>query len=301
MVRVRDRLKGASRRRLIGSGGPGSMDRMEWSAMGRVWAFPRRNRSARHRWEYIGRSGPDAYRMMDGSRSEAELRQRGGRMARAFAEAMGIRPSHQVLEVGCGVARIGRELAPLCGTYTGADISRSLLKRAGKRTAHLDNTGFVYLEGPGLAGLEGGRFQRLICHLVLLHLDEAEIRLLLREFRRVLSRDGIAYLDAWNLRQPQVWELFRREALDPRLRTQPHRSRFYTREALRDWLEASGLAAVWGRDDSFLLQAVAGRTDADGNEMDHLRTLLKEKGSLLRPQGRLEFGTLEPVQARRDH
>ena len=29
-----------------------------------------------------------------------------------------------VLDVGCGVARVGRELASLCGAYTGADRNR---------------------------------------------------------------------------------------------------------------------------------------------------------------------------------
>jgi SAM-dependent methyltransferase len=262
---------------------------MDWSRIGRLWSYPRRNLSPRSRWEYIGRSRLDAFRMMDGSTCEDDLRRRGEAMARAFAAALEIGPAHEVLEVGCGVARVARELAPLCGSYTGADISRSLLRRARERAASLANLQFVHLEGPGLAGLPDGGFQRLICHLVFLHLDEPEIRPLLREFGRVLTPGGVAYFDAWNLRHADVWDLFRRESLDPHTRRLPHRSRFYTREAVEDWLDASGLVPLWMSDGAFLVQVVAGRQDGDGQLHRAMAARLQREGRHLIPDGHLDF------------
>src|SRR6266478_6508306 len=46
-------------------------------------------------------------------------------------ELADMRPQDDVLEFGCGVARIGLELAPRCRTWTGADVSTNML-------AHLD-------------------------------------------------------------------------------------------------------------------------------------------------------------------
>ena len=262
---------------------------MDWSRIGRLWSFPGRNLSARTRWEYIGRSRTDAFQMMDGSACEEDLRHRGGRMALAFSTALDIRPSDTVLDVGCGVARVGRELASLCGAYTGADISRTLLRRARERTGHLGNVSFVHLGGMDLAELPAAHFSRLVCHLVFLHLDEPEIRALLRDFRRVLAPGGVAYFDAWNLRNNDVWDLFRRESLDPRVRRQPHRSRFYTSEAVEDWLDASGLRTIWMSDDSFLVQAVVGRDDGERSAHDRVGRRLQQEAGRIMPRGKLDF------------
>ncbi len=262
---------------------------MDWSRIGRLWSFPRRNLSPRSRWEYIGLSREDAYRMMDGSSCEEDLRRRGERMARAFADALEIGPGEDVLEVGCGVARVGRELAPLCGSYTGADISRSLLRRVGERAGGLGNVSLVHLQEPGLTELPDAGYGRLLCHLVFLHLDEPEIRLLLKEFRRVLTPGGVAYFDAWNLRHGDVWDLFRKESLDPRTRRLPHRSRFYTREAVEDWLDASGLVPLWVADGTFLVQVVAGRRDGDAARQQAMAARLRRAGKRLIPAGRLDF------------
>jgi SAM-dependent methyltransferase len=262
---------------------------MDWSRIGRLWSFPGRNLSARTRWEYIGRSRTDAFQMMDGSTCEEDLRRRGSRMAMAFSSALDIRPQDLVLDVGCGVARVGREMASLCGAYIGADISRTLLRRARERTRHLGNVSFVHLAGMDLAELPDARFSRLVCHLVFLHLDEPEIRTLLREFRRVLTPGGVAYFDAWNLRHNDVWDLFRQESLDHRLRRQPHRSRFYTREAVEDWLDACGLRPIWMADESFLVQAVVGRDDGERSAHDAVERRLRQESDRMIPRGRLDF------------
>jgi ubiquinone/menaquinone biosynthesis C-methylase UbiE len=256
---------------------------MEWDRIGRLWSYPRRNASPRRRWEYIGRSRGDAFRMMDGSTCEEELTGRGGKMAAALAATLGIDKTTRVLEVGCGVARLGRELAPLCRSYTGVDISGTLLRHARRRTAHLANVQFSRVEGEGLPGLPDASFDRVICHLVFLHLDESDIRALLRGFRRVLTADGVAYFDAWNLRHPEVWNLFQREMADERVRRQPHRARFYFREAVEEWLDASALRPVWIADRDSLLQVVAARSDAESAVVGDRARLLDSAGQRLAP------------------
>lgn len=270
------------------------MKAVDWTRITRLWAYPGRNRSARARWEYIGRSQSDATHMMDGSAGEADLRRRGGRMARTLAAALGITRDQQVLEVGCGLGRVGREMAPLCATYTGVDISRSLLRRAARRNRHLPNVTLRHLarqgdDGDGLDGLEDGTWNRIYCHLVLLHLNEAAILSLLKGMRRVLAADGLVYLDAWNRNHPHVMELSRGETLDPSLQRQPHRSRFYGRPEVEGWLAAASLQAVWISDESFLVQVVAAHSDCSPEALAAARERLAQNAVHLIPRGRLDF------------
>jgi len=262
--------------------------------MTRLWAYPGRNRTSRARWEYIGRSRSDAAQMMDGSGGEDDLRRRGGRMALIIAAALGVTRDQRVLEVGCGLGRVGREMAPLCATYTGADISRSLLRRAARRTRHLPNVTLRHLTGPGDAGdgLQGfadGSWDRIYCHLVLLHLDETTILSLLRGFRRVLAADGLIYFDVWNRDHPQVKELCRREKSDPSLRRQPHRSRFYRRGDVEGWLAAAALQALWMSDESFLVQVVAAQPGCGPAALAAAQERLALHAAQLIPRGRLDF------------
>ena len=220
-------------------------------------------------------------------------------MAHLLVPGLDIRTAHRVLEVGCGVARVGRELAPCCARYHGVDISRRLLDVARARMAHLGNVELSHLTGQGLDGLSTGCYDRLICHLVLLHVDATGVQRLLRGFARVLRDDGAAYFDLWNARNPDAMALAQRESLDPRIRRQPHRSRFYTRREVEAWLPAAGLDAVWVSDATFLIQIVAVREDAPDSARRSLARLLAAAGDTLLPRGHLEFACGEDPQAAR--
>jgi ubiquinone/menaquinone biosynthesis C-methylase UbiE len=70
---------------------------------------------------------------------DAELRRHNER----FRAATGIRPADLVLDVGCGVGQITRDVAraAMSGSVLGVDVSEQLLERARQRTAAegLDN------------------------------------------------------------------------------------------------------------------------------------------------------------------
>lgn len=53
-----------------------------------------------------------------------------GEMQLAFLKEEGLKPSHRLLEVGCGVGRAARRLVPYLdvGNYTGVDISQACLE-----------------------------------------------------------------------------------------------------------------------------------------------------------------------------
>ncbi|MFN8460138.1 MAG: class I SAM-dependent methyltransferase, partial [Anaerolineae bacterium] len=87
-------------------------------------------------WEHIGRDRQLAFMMINNSQDEAQLQATGRQVAEGLTYGLKIEPQHRVLEIGCGVARIGRELAPHCGEWWGCDISGSIIRLARQRTAH---------------------------------------------------------------------------------------------------------------------------------------------------------------------
>src|SRR6516165_4691560 len=65
-----------------------------------------------------------------GTAEEAQLLASGAASVRALQETIGIRPHDIVLEIGCGVGRIGTYVAPLCQRWIGCDVSANMLRFA---------------------------------------------------------------------------------------------------------------------------------------------------------------------------
>ena len=239
---------------------------------GRYWRHPiralrmfraetaRKNRGYRAAWEAIGKDAGWAFSMMDDSPDEATLQRTGSEMAERLRTVLVLDRQHRVLELGCGVARIGRELAPFVGQWHGADIAPSLLKIARSRTTHLPNAHFHEVGRPVLPFAEAS-FDRAYSHLVLFHLDKEDVFLYLNELRRVLVPGGLVYFDTWNLMHPEGWGRFLREVERHRhKRVKPaHRYQFSTAEEIRLYTEKAGLAPLHVLYESFWVQTIAAK------------------------------------------
>ena len=239
---------------------------------GRYWRHPvralrifqaetaRKNRGYKQAWEAVGKDAGWTFTMMNGSPDEATLRRTGGEMARRLVDALAIESTQHVLELGCGVARVGRELAPQVGAWDGADISSSILKIARRRTAHLPNVHFHELDRPALP-FAGDTFDRAYSHLVLFHMDKEDLFLYLQEFARVLKPGGLVYFDTWNLLHPEGWERFMWELEHHRhKRVKPaHRNQFCTSDELRLYVEKAGLVPLHMLDSSSWVQTIAAK------------------------------------------
>ena len=226
----------------------------------------RKNRGYKAAWEAIGKDAGWAYTMMDGSPDEATLRRSGAEMAERLRAALVLDRQQRVLELGCGVARIGRELAPFVGQWHGADIAPSILKIARGRTAHLPNAHFHEL-GRAILPFADASFDRAYCHLVFFHLDKEDLFIYLNELRRVLVPGGLVYFDTWNLMHPEGWNRFLWELEHNRhKRVKPaYRHQFTTAEEVRLYTERAGLAPLHVLYESFWIQTIAARP---GPEVD---------------------------------
>jgi ubiquinone/menaquinone biosynthesis C-methylase UbiE len=139
---------------------------------------------------------------------EDEIRRNGVITAEFLRSVLRIRPTDTVLEIGCGVARIGRELAPLCGEWHGCDISGNMIAHARERTAGIANIVLHELPECSLRIFPDNTFDRVYSTIVFMHLDKVDMFTYMREAYRVLKPGGQAYFDTYNLLGPDAWKEF---------------------------------------------------------------------------------------------
>lgn len=245
----------------------------------------RKNQGYKQAWTAVGKDAGWAFTMMNGSPDEATLQHTGREMADRLVDALAIEPTHRVLELGCGVARVGRELAPRVGQWHGVDISPTIIRLARQRTAHLPNVHFHELERTALP-LASNTFDRAYSHLVLFHMDKEDLFLYLKDLERVLVPGGLVYFDTWNLLHPEGWERFMWELEHHRhKRVKPaHRNQFCTAQEVRLYVEKAGLVPLHVIDQSFWLQTIAAKPGS-GVDIETLRNASRNLDMLV-PHGK---------------
>jgi SAM-dependent methyltransferase len=174
--------------------------------------------SARHRtrpraayrdvWNAASQSLTDARFSVSGTADVDELERSGASTADDIVVEAGVAPTDTVLEIGCGVGRVGAKLAPRCAQWIGADVSDQMLGHALRALQSLRNVSFVRLNGVDLAGVTDASIDVAYCTGVFMHLDEWDRFRYLHEAFRVLKPGGRVYVDNFNLLSDEGWTLF---------------------------------------------------------------------------------------------
>ncbi len=165
----------------------------------------------------------------------------------------GLDRSSRVLEIGCGMARVGREMAPLVGEWHGADISAGMLERAARRTAHLANVVLHPLGEDGLTSFADASFDFVYATTVFMHLDKEDLFQYLVEMRRVLKDGRMAFFDTWNLAHPDTYRQWRQSQHHNQAgRKSPGRIQFSTAAEIRCYLDDLGWEPVRVDEDRLL-------------------------------------------------
>jgi SAM-dependent methyltransferase len=99
-------------------------------------------------------------------------------------------PGHQVVEIGCGIGRVTRAIAPEVGGVIALDISEKMLAMA--RKANLSNVDFRPAEGFALPGIPDESVDLSLAYCVFQHLPTLEaLKSYLSEMRRITKRKGM--------------------------------------------------------------------------------------------------------------
>jgi SAM-dependent methyltransferase len=115
----------------------------------------------------------------------------------------------RVLELGCGVGRVSRQVAPHVGELTCTDVSRIMLDEARENLSALDNVRFSRTHGFRLEGFEDAGFDLVFAHAVFFFFELYPALSLLDELCRVLRPGGTCVLSFLTIDRP-AWA---REAL----------------------------------------------------------------------------------------
>jgi SAM-dependent methyltransferase len=159
-------------------------------------------------WDALASTPDSARYFCDGSADERELRQRGEDLARRIRLTLDIRPNHLVLEVGCGVARLGFAMAGHCAKWSGCDISPRMIALARRRTRTIHNIDFRLLEDCSLSCYDDRSFDRAYSIGVFCHLKKEDTFRYLCDVYRLLRPGGVFCCGMWNLCSKGGWKLW---------------------------------------------------------------------------------------------
>lgn len=218
-------------------------------------------------WDDKASTTQGALLAVDGSANEHVLQLTGAYSARQVATALALDKHDRVLELGCGVGRIGHLLAPQVAHWEGADISANMLGVARERLGAHKNVGFTELLRTSLQPLPDASFDKAYSVAVFIHMDKEDFYLYLEELARVVKPGGLVYFDTWNLTSPVGWRRFALEAKQYRsadfsVRKDVARNQFSTPDEVRAFLEHAGFEPLLMLSDSPWVQAVAIRKGA---------------------------------------
>ena len=227
-------------------------------------------------WDAKASTPLGAMLAVDGSTNEDVVRLTGAYSARQVAAALDLQRGDRVLELGCGIGRIGRELAPQVAHWEGADISANMLAVARTRLAAHANVGLTELTRSNFRPLADASFDKAYCVAVFIHMDTEDFYLYLEDMARVLAPGGLFYFDAWNLASRVGWRRFAAELpqyrdIAPTQRKDIGRNQFTTPDEVRAFVDHAGfdLIAIYTR--SPWIQVVAQRRGAGDGEAQRRR------------------------------
>ena len=121
-----------------------------------------------------------------------------------------ITPSARILEMGCGIGRLIKQLAPQVREIHGIDVSGEMIERAGVYLADLPNVHLHENTGSDLSDLETGSFDVVYSYLMFQHVpDQTVVERYLHEASRVLRPSGVFKFQIDGRGDRPLWRAYR--------------------------------------------------------------------------------------------
>lgn len=205
-------------------------------------AIPRSNYKAT--WQALSGSLADAKMFVASTVDEGEFARSGEHTREVLERLVGIGPQDSVLEIGCGVGRVGEQLAPRCREWIGCDISSNMLSHAKQRLARFPNVRFVELSGEGLSEVADSSVDVVYCTVVFMHLFEWDRFAYVRDAFRVLKPGGRCYFDNVDITTGFGWKVFMDSSSYKPLERPPYLPLTSTADELRTYAVRAGFGGV---------------------------------------------------------
>jgi SAM-dependent methyltransferase len=206
-------------------------------------------------WSALSTTEDQAKLHVIGVTDEAALQSTAHETLRFLQESVGIRNNDVVLEIGCGVGRVGKVVAPLCRKWIGCDIASNMLSLAANRLKHLSNVELKEISGYDLSGVADASVDVVYCTVVFMHLESWDRYNYVLEAFRVLRPNGRIYVDNINLCSNGGWKVFEtHRAFSPTNRP-PHMTQNSTPQEIETYLRRAGFAEVQIRTDDDWIRA----------------------------------------------
>jgi len=104
-------------------------------------------------WSALSTTEDQAKLHVIGVTEEAALQSTGEETLRFLQNSVGIGKEDIVLEIGCGIGRVGKVVAPLCRKWIGCDVAANMLALTAQRLKDLSNVELVEISGYNLSGI----------------------------------------------------------------------------------------------------------------------------------------------------
>lgn len=149
-------------------------------------------------WDFRAITMPQAMsHVLAGVTDEKEFDRLGEESANELREL--IEPNSIVLDIGCGIGRVEKFLAPYCKEIYGVDVSKRMIAFAKKRLKGISNVFCFKNNGNSLALFPDEKFDFVFSVLTLQHLPKEDVYLYAKETYRTLKPKGRAYFQLPNL------------------------------------------------------------------------------------------------------
>ncbi len=195
-------------------------------------------------WTELSETESSARMHVSGYEEEETFNLTGAATKDALARTVGFNADDVVIEIGCGVGRVGKQLAPLCRKWIGCDVSPHMLRIAAARLSALPNVELHEINGYDLQPLADGMADLVYSTVVFMHLDEWDRFNYVLEARRLLRPGGRIYVDNVNLCSDEGWKVFEIHRQIPPSQRPPHITKHSTLAELVTYLERAGFRNI---------------------------------------------------------
>jgi ubiquinone/menaquinone biosynthesis C-methylase UbiE len=199
-------------------------------------------------WTELSRTTSSAKWHVGGVEDESWFEVTGVATKETLTKTVGINQMDTVVEIGCGVGRVGKQIAPLCRKWIGCDVSPHMLKLAAERLKGLGNVELHEINGFDLQPLADGSVDVVYSTVVFMHLEEWDRFNYVSEAHRVLRPGGRIYVDNVNLCSDEGWQVFEAHRQIPSDLRPAHITKHSTMSELKTYLERARFTEIRSRE-----------------------------------------------------